>query len=652
MQSSPPARDLERPPSAMDSEYSLDLGALDMDTVSDMELPKQKVDRIFSEDIDGPSDFTQNMELWMRGGTASRKGTLKGKKHSSAVIQDIREEELHDVQEDHTDHAQLAKAAEFEDSGAEGKHETVDSPNRTSNFEQEGDHTRLDQFSEWNAYGSASTPAPPIHRDFLQPTVEECHQELTPARHLSERSARGRKHETPQSMTKGTWQQSAPGGKASSPTLSATRSPVMYRTTTNQTSNTDYQEESRQELEQQMKQMQANFQRMEQLNEALGSALEEERRMRKQDQTTHDAQLTEAEQRQQDLDDMKEAVYNQQTDFRREFAQLKENLRQQEEQARSVRLGSAGAEHAIPSEIQRLREQLELQKLEHNERIRVLQQDLELAWRGKAHAEETCRIYREEIEAQRRTHEAQMARIRAEMQQAQSRQNAGVLEERLVEHASAESKQLQTALKEVEPPSTSLSDQPGNIKKTHSEEIARVSTDRTRAVELATDLQRQLQDIRHQLKTEQAAHEAELEALRRSQESSRSVSTQELELVRTELNTKRTELNEAIRERDTAWDRLKSRDSVEQKLQEELDDIIAVNATLDARVTEKMHQRDEYWRSKLEEANRERRLMARALMQQWGREEVGVGSPQLYAYKYLKKQSPGPQSPSKKKAAA
>ena len=97
MQSSPPVRAWEQRDSQDqdqdESDYSLDLGALDMDTVSDMDIPKQKVDRIFSEDIDGPSDFTQNMEMWMRGGkTPSRKGTLKGTKSTTHPIEEGRED--------------------------------------------------------------------------------------------------------------------------------------------------------------------------------------------------------------------------------------------------------------------------------------------------------------------------------------------------------------------------------------------------------------------------------------------------------------------------------------------------------------------------------------------------------------------------------
>ena len=65
--------------------YELDVDALlhenDDDSVfTDSIAPRDKaIDMILSEDIDGPTDFTQNMEFWMRGGHIS---TLKKKKDS------------------------------------------------------------------------------------------------------------------------------------------------------------------------------------------------------------------------------------------------------------------------------------------------------------------------------------------------------------------------------------------------------------------------------------------------------------------------------------------------------------------------------------------------------------------------------------------
>ncbi len=68
----------DRPPSSHNSSYSLDLDALAqagrlLDTSSShvsaawlQQLPLPRVDVLRSDDVDGPSDFTQNMEFWMR----------------------------------------------------------------------------------------------------------------------------------------------------------------------------------------------------------------------------------------------------------------------------------------------------------------------------------------------------------------------------------------------------------------------------------------------------------------------------------------------------------------------------------------------------------------------------------------------------------
>jgi len=74
MQSSPPVRAWDRPSSPAGSQYSLDLGALGLESHDNESSPvaAQRVDRVLSEDIDGPSDFTLNMAAWMRGGTMGK----------------------------------------------------------------------------------------------------------------------------------------------------------------------------------------------------------------------------------------------------------------------------------------------------------------------------------------------------------------------------------------------------------------------------------------------------------------------------------------------------------------------------------------------------------------------------------------------------
>ena len=81
MQSSPPLpyRHNDGQQSPEPSHYSLDLNALTMDdSRPSSPLPTAHSDQVRSEDIEGPSDFTVNMEAWMRG-TPQRDGAKASK---------------------------------------------------------------------------------------------------------------------------------------------------------------------------------------------------------------------------------------------------------------------------------------------------------------------------------------------------------------------------------------------------------------------------------------------------------------------------------------------------------------------------------------------------------------------------------------------
>ncbi|CAK3933736.1 Hypothetical predicted protein [Lecanosticta acicola] len=664
MQSSPPTRALERPSSRAESEYSLDLDALDLETQSDIDIPKQKVDRIFSEDIDGPSDFTQNMEMWMRGGPASRKSTLKGLKQSTTPIQEVLEKEKQAVKQQ--EHLQVPTqhigSPEHEHTGS---HHTPDNspPNVPAHHQTETieetededsvhDHTGYqDGFSsEWQTYGSASTPAPPPHKQFLQPTVEDYNSELSPARHAFSLKSRGRslRSSGPRDNIAPPEKEPSTPGRASSPTLSPVRSPLLERS---KTGDDRYDKEMRNDMEEQMMQLQAKWQQLEHLNQALEHALDEEKRQRKEDQISHEAQMAEASRREKDLADMKEAAYQHSDDFRREFGELKKKLQDHDKDAENAKAGESDSERDFQAELQRLKDRLELQQMQHTQETRGLKQDLELASKSREIAEETARIHREELEEQRSLHDAEVGRLRADLKHSRADEATIMGLERRLNDSDTEIKRLKALNVEQETELMSTRSQLASAKQSREDETSRLSSARGRAVELASNLQRQLQELRQQLKDEQASHETDLERLRSQQEQSSQTSVRELEIVRGELETKQTELNEAILERDEAKDAFEFRQSEEESLRNEVADMKAVNAELDARITEKLQRRETYWREKLEEADRERQLMAKALLHHWGREEVGIDSPQMYAYKYLRRADSG-KTPTKTKAAA
>ncbi|KAF2172621.1 hypothetical protein M409DRAFT_49174 [Zasmidium cellare ATCC 36951] len=601
-----------------------------MDTQSDLDIPKQKVERVFSEDIDGPSDFTQNMDMWMRGGTMS-KGTLRGSRKMPRPIQEEDEAQ-------HNDHLAVPEAGDAEEK-TESHHTPDSSPPKVSVLDQT---THEDQFSsEWHTHGSHSTPVPPVHKQFLQPTVEDYYSELTPAHRTPGQYTRGR---PPQKHSPAKDEDSTPG-RASSPTLSPVRSPIIQRTAGQ---DEDYPDEEKHELERQLSALSAKCQQLEHLNDALGQALDEDRRIRKQEAADHEAKLAEAARRERDLAEMKEAAYQHNDGFRREFGDLKEKLREQERQAETERVGNEDSKQDLQAELLRLRERMEVDKMEHNQQIRALEQDLELARRGRDNAEETARVHREELEEQNEIHQEEVARFREELKDARDTQTAVKMLEARLKEANEHMATLRAANGEANKTILSLRAKLSKAKQGNDEETQVAVADRSRAVEFAANLQRQLHELKQQLKDEQSAHEEEMEQLKWRHAQGRETSQDELEVVRAELEAKQTELNEAILERDEAKDSLQSRESTEADLQAEIDDMKLVNAELDARITEKMQRREKYWREKLEEADKERALMAKALLHQWGREEVGIESPQMYAYKYLKKGSiPVETSPSK-----
>ncbi|KAK4502063.1 hypothetical protein PRZ48_007874 [Zasmidium cellare] len=639
MQSSPPVRAFQRPSSPTNSDYSLDLGALDMETESDIDIPKPKVERVFSEDIDGPSDFTQNMEMWMRGGTMS-KGTMRESRKIQRPIQEEEDEPQHE------DRLAVPETGEV-DEKTESHHTPDSSPPKVSVLDQT---THEDQFSsEWQTPGSHSTPIPPVHKQFLQPTVEDYHSELTPRRDMSQHT-RGRSlhnSHTTQKHSPAKEEHSTPG-RASSPTLSPVRSPIIQRSAGQ---DEDYPDEEKHELERQLSALSAKCQQLEHLNDALGQALDEDRRIRKQEAADHEAKLAEAARRERDLAEMKEAAYRHNDGFRREFGDLKEKLREQERQVETERAGNEVSKQDLQDELLRLRERMELEKMEHSQQIRALEQDLQLARRGRDNAEETVRVHREELEEQNEIHDEEVARFREELKDARNTQTIVKNLEARLKEANEHVSTLRTANGEANEKILDLRDKLSKAKQGHDEETQVTAADRSRAVELAANLQRQLHELKQQLKDEQAAHEEEMEQLKWRHAQARETSQDELEVVRGELEAKQTELNEAILERDEAKDTLQSRESTEAELQAEIDDMKLVNAELDARITEKMQRREKYWREKLEEADKERALMAKALLHQWGREEVGIDSPQMYAYKYLKRRS-GEMSPTKAKVVA
>ncbi|KAF2208522.1 hypothetical protein CERZMDRAFT_101271 [Cercospora zeae-maydis SCOH1-5] len=711
MQSSPPVRAWAhtRRDSQPESEYSLDLAALDLDDPEDTDtrIPEPKVDHILSEDIDGPSDFTQNMDAWMRGASIKR-GTLKKTKKNTGTMtsqtilerselldreeilqrEEMERNELREHNEVEThisaevrnqmheknrqlEHEKVARQStelkqqevlardfskdgqirtqnllqvpgrqedELEGGVTESHHTAENSPPTMSILERS--HYEEGFSSEWQTDGEGSPPQPPNHKHFYQPTVEDYYSELSPARQNMQQSLRGRsvhnstysaqKHSPPKNGSRSP-------GRASSQTLSPSRPPTLQRTSTRGRYSANMDHESRLELEDQFKQLDAKCTQLEHLNVALGQALEEEKKARKEEQNSHESFAAEAARREQDLVDMKQLAHRHNAEFRREFGELKEQLLNQQKLTDLARSGENGRKQSHDAEIEHLRRQLDSQRIEHEKQCKTFEADLAAVRRGRDQAEKAALGLREELEAEREHHDAERQRFRTELQQAHDDEAAISELERELLQSKSEIENHKTAKIEAEEEIASLREQLASAKQTTEHDISRTSTERARAVELAASLQRQMQELKQQLRDQQSTHKTELEHVRSQQNASSQTSAQELDIVRTQLEAQQSELNMAVIERDEARDALAGVESKKQALETQITNLESVNVALDAKVSETIRKREQYWRSKLEEANRERELMARTLMHQWGRQEVAAESPQMYAYKYERK---------------
>jgi myosin protein heavy chain len=108
--------------------------------------------------------------------------------------------------------------------------------------------------------------------------------------------------------------------------------------------------------------------------------------------------------------------------------------------------------------------------------------------------------------------------------------------------------------------------------------------------------------------------------------------------LRTELVTCETLLQRHRSELETARSDVKSAHEEVGTLRKEIEvlkkDFEDVNQAMDKKVKEMMDQRDLEWIKRVEGLDRERKIMGRVLLREWGRGELGKMEPQAYRYKY------------------
>lgn len=219
------------------TQYSLDLDALALDDgPSGLDSPSVHpvIDAVHSDDIDGPTDFTVNLAKYFKGTPQKRPLPTWHKE------QDM-----------------------FDDESADFL--TNSSPNNSS--------PRIDQSTQSSQAAEDPTPRPEqgqfdqLKKTMLQPTVEDYHSDLTPARpaslHLTPEPAQRRSYSTSRLQHSQNQRPSSP------PTISSMRSPMPhFESTPDHKSRTLHQE----------------LQTLREANESLQSQLDSERASRQYQQ--------------------------------------------------------------------------------------------------------------------------------------------------------------------------------------------------------------------------------------------------------------------------------------------------------------------------------------------------------------------------------
>lgn len=259
------------------TQYSLDLDALNLDdsgSLSPIQSPKP--DKIASDEIEGPTDFTINMGKWMKGGAMPQKRPGIGTWNFTSLDKALDEESIDGAQDamikDEVSPAapseiaesansqsdpsaranSIDKASEAEDSNDDDHEHAHGTPNTelypdtdnsakgndndtlhdlTLNGMTEGSVTprRDEESSIWEPQYNSSSLRLTRPRNLLQPTVEDYNSDLTPARPLSV-VQQPTFTLTPEPPRRAASARPSSPGRPSSPTLSPVRTPLPTRT--------------------------------------------------------------------------------------------------------------------------------------------------------------------------------------------------------------------------------------------------------------------------------------------------------------------------------------------------------------------------------------------------------------------------------------
>lgn len=625
--SSPPP--LTRSRSRSLSDYSLDLDALmPPEEASEIMTPPRKtaIDVVHSEDIDGPTDFTQNLEYWM----SAKLPNVTRPVHLAGPAKD-----------DLETYVSGSSGEEPSSRGArdESKPSDAETPRRVE-YGDDNDDMHLTSTMPSSLPGGdlhSSTPKTvehaPVKKD-LQASVED--HEDTPSRiRYSPSPVRG----APQSP--GLVARSESPYEDESVTARALREMLIKLR--------DELQDVKLQGQKNLQRQQADYDRqVKQLQEAQKTRLDEEERVWEQRMAAaqsdfdrqlansrasqsqkpdvpFDARLSELEARlagkQEFIAQLQRTISQQGQDLeaaRRETDRIKRDLYSTEERYRLSSEDQADRLSATEERLKSLRDsygRLEKSKAETESRMEALQAELantkleyanevnDLGTRIGDSALATQRIILEEKKA------SQVAMSELEYENARLHTQLDGKDDELdaLKHELFTSKQqLSTTGSEKDQLATKLKEQ-----KSMNDRAAR-----------------EIQSLRAGSKISQS----------RSDDATKS-QTAAIEALEQQL----AEANAARLEADAEVDAAKAdaaacrseADLAKAELSRFEEDYALVNAAMDKRVRDVMKAREAEWTKRLEAVRREMGLRGEVLMREWGVKEMGLSEPQAYRYKYI-----------------
>lgn len=547
MESPPPPGVATAGSPSSQTQYSLDLDALNLDDSSGSLSPvlQRHVDKIASDDIDGPSDFTVNMGKWLKDPPPRRAvdtwsfDPLKDEadvdnnaeehiENSPEPQEDISPEQAKDVADMTFDSVSENDLPADNGDGISQQSNAAPSVEGDVNDGAASEDSTLDlditegsvtprqpeESSIWEPYHNSSSLRFSRPRRFLQPTVEDYNSDLTPARPMSamNQPTFTLTPDPPRRAASALKMRPSPAGRRSSPIRSPDRSPLITRKENVPNTSPSELEKLRMQLNEERQKsdrLQSELDRIQSRQEKEKEATENASYDLRQEieELTNDLNsarhaendaLQIAEERKKELNRVQRAedeAHQLAEDRAKELNQIHESEDAELQDMRWQLRRAEDAETAAKASLDDLRRQMEDQGRAHDEEVQRLGRDLAAA-RNDAHrasdAEQTAHDELRLLRQQRNEHATALRdetqRLRQELDEAHRQE----------ESARAEADRYYAELEQMKTAQEPTLDTTTNDATRNDEEAMRCADDLRLALEKQLhDAETQIADITH-----------------------------------------------------------------------------------------------------------------------------------------------------------